>query len=123
MDILKRGRSRIDNTILWPAVWPDSAQESLARIGSGFLARIDAGEPQFLIEVELGEDQLKEIFRLASKARLPILNSSALVCLALAAIHTAAQADQDDQGFRALFYRRLGRELDTREWEQHFGTL
>ena len=101
--------------------WTDPAQDWLEHIGSEYRARIDADEPQFLVEIQVPGAHLIEIFRQISKAHLPISNSSAWACLALAAVHLAAEADDDERGFRALFYSRLGRPLDTREWEQHFG--
>ena len=98
-----------------------SPEQWLEEAGVQYLASITAQEPQFLVEIELSDDELSEIFRRLARARPTKWSTAQLTCLALAAVHSAARADQGEDSFRQVFYQRLGREFDHGEWETHYG--
>lgn len=99
-----------------------SSEEWLDRIGSEYLARVEAEEPQFLIEIDVPDERLEELFENIAKAWTTRWTSSKRICLALAAVHSAARADQHEDSFRNVFYGRLGRELKQSEWENIYGS-
>jgi hypothetical protein len=99
-----------------------SSEEWLDRIGSEYLARVEAEEPQFLIEIDVPDERLEELFDNIAKAGTTRWTRSKRICLALAAVHSAARADQHEDSFREVFYGRLGRELNQSEWENNYGS-
>lgn len=100
---------------------PASPEAWLEEVGAEYLAKIDALEPQFLVELEISDSELGEIFRRLSVARPTRWTSTQLACLAVGAVHAAARAEQGEDSFREVFYERLGRDFDHGEWESHYG--
>ena len=99
-----------------------SSEEWLNQVGSEYLAQVQAEEPQFLIEVDVPDARLNELFAHISKAWPSRWTPQKRVCLALAAVHSAARADEYEDSFRKVFYARLGREFNQAEWENLYGS-
>src|SRR5437899_348881 len=98
-----------------------SPEQWLEKVGSEYLARVRAEEPQFLVEVDVPDDRLEEIFNNISRARPIRWTTEQRLCLALAAVHSAARADKGEDSFRKVFYRCLRREFNQVEWENYYG--
>ena len=73
-----------------------SPEQWLEKVGSEYLARVRAEEPQFLVEVDVPDDRLEEIFNNISRARPIRWTTEQRLCLALAAVHSAARADKGE---------------------------
>src|SRR5262249_12486788 len=100
---------------------PASPEAWLEEVGAEYLAKIDALAPQFLVELEISDSELMEIFHRLSVARPTKWTWAQLACLAVGAVHAAARADQSEESYREVFYQRLGRDFDQNEWENHYG--
>jgi hypothetical protein len=98
-----------------------SPEQWLEQAGSEYLARVKTEKPQFLIEIDISDDRLEEIFNNISIARLTKWTTEQRLCLALAAVHSAARADESEDGFREVFYRRLRRDFNQVEWGDYYG--
>jgi len=98
-----------------------SPEQWLEKVGSEYLARVKAEEPQFLVEIDISDDRLEEIFNNISKVRLTKWTTEKRLCLALAAVHSAERADEGENSFRKVFYRRLRCEFNQAEWENYYG--
>ena len=96
-------------------------EQWLEKVGSEHLARIKAEEPQFLIEIDISDDRLEEIFDNISRAWQIRWTTEQRLCLALAAVHSAARADEGEESFREVFYRRLRCEFKQAEWGNNYG--
>lgn len=75
-------------------------EQWLHQTGSEYLARVKGEEPQFLVEVDVSDERLEEIFHHLSKALPPLRTTKMQICLALAAVHSAARADEGKDSFR-----------------------
>ena len=70
---------------------------------------------------DFSDDRLEEIFDNISRAWQIRWTVEQRLCLALAAVHSAARADEGEESFRDLFYRRLRREFNQAEWSNNYG--
>jgi phenylalanyl-tRNA synthetase alpha subunit len=95
-------------------------EQWLEQAGSEYVKRIQAEEPQFLVEIDVSDNRLEEIFTNLSRA-WQIRSTEQRLCLALAAVHSAARADEGEASFREVFYRRLRRPLNQAEWQNFYG--
>ena len=107
---MKRSHERVGTTVMSPEAW-------LEKIGTTYLSQIELDEPQFLIETDVVDERLQELFQNISKAWPSRWTPAKRICLALAAVHAAARADENESSFREAFYRRLGRQFNQKEWE------
>ena len=98
-----------------------SAEEWLDQVGQEYLTQVEAEEPQFLIEIDVPDARLKDIFASIGKARPYHWTPQKRICLALAAVHSAAQADENEDSFREMFYKRLDRQFNLTEWDSVYG--
>jgi hypothetical protein len=100
-----------------------SSEEWLDQVGQEYLAQVEAEEPQFLIEIDVPDARLKDIFANIGRARPHHWSPQKRICLALAAVHSAAQADESEDSFREMFYKRLGRHFNLTEWDSEYGPV
>jgi hypothetical protein len=98
-----------------------SPEQWLEQVGSEYLARVKVEEPQFLVEIDAPDDRLEEIFNNISRAWPTRWTTEQRLCLALAAVHSAARADEGEDSFRKVFYHRLRREFNQAEWQNCYG--
>jgi hypothetical protein len=82
---------------------------------------IRTNSPQFLIELELSEQEENVLFNHLSREPGGIYGSRNRAAWAIAAVRCAADADQDEGGFRDSFYARLHRPFDQQEWDNYLG--
>jgi hypothetical protein len=80
----------------------DSPEQWLENVGSEYLAKIEAKEPQFLVEIEISEERLQDIFARLSRAPPTRWSVEKRICLALAAVHSAARADEGEDSLRQV---------------------
>ncbi len=89
--------------------------------GSKILTSVEAQRVQFLIEVDLAEDQLDELFRQLRQTDFFAGGPAIRACLALAAVHAANRAGVEDTSFIELFFTRLGQARDDQAWYETYG--
>jgi hypothetical protein len=99
-----------------------SSEQWLEEAGTEYLAQVEREEPQFLIEVDVPDGRLEDIFANIARAWPSHWTPQKRICLALAAVHSAARADDYEDSFREVFYARLGREFKQSEWENVYGS-
>ena len=98
-----------------------ASEEWLVGTGSKFLAEIRDSRPVFLIELDVGDEELSDLFRHISQIGTSVQTPEVGLCLAVAAVQAASGADRDEESFRRLFFSRLGRVFDQDEWEGRYG--
>jgi hypothetical protein len=91
--------------------------------GKEYLARIEAEKPLFLGELQVTDDELTELFRrirqCASIDRCDEMRAS----LAVAAVHAAVHASEDENSYVTVFFRYLGEEEDATQWNEEYGPV
>ena len=92
----------------------------LERRGGEILRSIEALRPEFLIEVELRDEELDELFRHLSREELFASRPNRRACLAVAAVHAANRAESEETSYVELFFRRLGAPRDC-TWDERYG--
>ena len=76
-----------------------SSEKWLDEVGSEYLAQLQAAEPEFLIEIDVPDARLKDIFTSIARLVPYRWTPEKSICLALAAVHSAAQADKTKTAF------------------------
>jgi hypothetical protein len=97
-----------------------SSDEWLIQTGSELLAQVVNVRPLFLVELDITDDQVEDLYHHIARSR-PIWTPEARMCLAVAAVQAASRANQDEDSFRELFFDRLKRPFDQHEWENSYG--
>jgi hypothetical protein len=86
-------------------------------------SRIRQQQPHFLIELDVPDADLDQLFRAMSRLRPTDFPRKWSGCLTLASVHAAARADAQDTSFIALVERRLGRDRAGTAWQYCYGPL
>lgn len=94
--------------------------EWLSVTGSAYIARIKAERPLFLSDIPIGEQELQALFAELRRYARWNLSDAGRACLAVAAVGSAVHATEQDTGFRELFFRRLGMDLNP-DWDNVYG--
>ncbi|MGA2589998.1 MAG: hypothetical protein ABSH32_08800 [Bryobacteraceae bacterium] len=89
--------------------------------GKRFLEEVDARRVEFLIEVDLADYELDELFQNLQKVTFFGTEPTTRACLTVAAVHAANQARPGDSSFINLFFERLGRRRDDGLWNEVYG--
>jgi len=85
------------------------------------LEQVDARRVEFLIEIDLADHELDELFQNLQKVAFFATEPTTRACLAVAAVHAANRARPGDSSFINLFFERLERRRDDRLWNEVYG--
>lgn len=92
----------------------------LTQTGAELLVQVANVRPVFLVELDVTADQVKDLYHHIARSGT-LWTPEARMCLAVAAVQSASRANQDEDSFRELFFDRLKRPFDQREWENSYG--
>jgi hypothetical protein len=93
----------------------------LDEFGRRITGDLESSPPEFLVEWRITPTEFSQLCEALCRANYDVLGRDRQVALAVAAVQIAATAEGDEQGFRQLFFRRLGLAFDVNRWEFVFG--
>ena len=98
-----------------------AGSDLLKERGNRILEQVDLRGVEFLIEIDLDDRELDELFQNLQKVAFFASERSIRACLTVASVHAANRARPGDSSFIDLFFERLGKPRDDRLWNDLYG--
>jgi hypothetical protein len=98
-----------------------SSSEWLNSRGCEYLSAIRELQPTFLGELPVPEKDLTELFLRIRQTFDPGLSDAVRACTAVAAVHAAVHASEDQSSYLEVFFERLGTSEEVTTWNQNYG--
>lgn len=89
--------------------------------GKRYLEIIQEERPLFLGELQVTKEELSQLFRRIRQCHSVDQCDETRASLAVAAVHAAVQASEEDNSYVAVFFRHLGEAENVAQWNYEYG--
>src|SRR5208337_439062 len=93
----------------------------IKEVGKKYLVIIQEEKPLFLGELQVTKEELSELFRRIRQCHSVDQCDETRASLAVAAVHAAVQASEEDNSYVAVFFRHLGEAENVAQWNYEYG--
>lgn len=93
----------------------------IKEVGKKYLEIIQEEKPLFLGELQVTKEELSELFRRIRQCHSVDQCDETRASLAVAAVHAAVQASEEDNSYVSVFFRHLDEAENVAQWNYEYG--